>query len=776
MGVASLLLSQGLPAVAESPRQINLSGPEAAKLDWNTRALTLCDVDGDGRMDFVVINNDRAKIELLLQKDPHAPAEESKRSVRRNRWEPLLEDARFRRETIVSGDYLYALAAGDLNNDGRIDFASTGNKIPLTVRYQENEGEWSNTWTFEEFEPEQWISTLEIADLNGDNRGDLIVLAKEELLIFYQTETGELEEPKSYRVSDENNFGLQLVDLNRDGLVDLFYALAQSKRSLRLRLQNEGGGFGPEIAIPIESATSSIRAWPLELEDRAGFAYIQSKTRHVELATLQSSPPERGHIEALQPKTYSTGASIDNASLYTMGDFNGDGLADLVLGDSRGARVHLFLQREDGIFSEPIAFPSLASLTSVLAGDFAGEGRAALAVLSAKEGILGLARYSPKGRLEFPEPIPVSGEPIAMTVGDIDQDGRDDIILVSKIKKKYSLSIIPAPDYPGNRDQNADQRIAAENLENEPFLIDGLNRDPKDLLMKDLNSDGLPDIIVLIPREAARIFLQNEKSLFIEVSQESAIRKGLLNNLKLSQIGQGDLDGDGSNELLLGSDGFTRSLRLDEDGELEIIDQYNARRSEDAVRGPLVIDMNKDGVNELLFYDEKTKSIQMLEQDEAGVYRFGKSFEVGNIDLLFAQVRKLGRIGREHVLIFGSDRFWSIPMDAAGWGMDTIATYETDLKDIRYTGLDIGDLDGDGKPEIIALDGKNHLLEILREEEENNWTSALHFTVFDSNPHYQGRRGANLEPREIVVGDLTGDGRDDFALLIHDRLLFYFQE
>ena len=63
------------------------------------------------------------------------------------------------------------------------------------------------------------------------------------------------------------------------------------------------------------------------------------------------------------------------------------------------------------------------------------QGRVALAVLSANEGILGLSRYSPKGRLEFPEPIPVAGEPIAITVGDIDRDGRDDIILIDKIKK-----------------------------------------------------------------------------------------------------------------------------------------------------------------------------------------------------------------------------------------------------------------------------------------------------------------------------------------------------
>jgi hypothetical protein len=48
--------------------------------------------------------------------------------------------------------------------------------------------------------------------------------------------------------------------------------------------------------------------------------------------------------------------------------------------------------------------------------------------------------------------------------------------------------------------------------------------------------------------------------------------------------------------------------------------------------------------------------------------------------------------------------------------------------------------------------------------------------VFEQNLHYQGRTGSNVEPREVVIADLTGDGKLDFALLVHDRILFYPQE
>ena len=52
---------------------VSLSGPEVVKLDWNTRALTPVDVDGDGLTDLAVVNNDRAAIELLLQIKPGSP-------------------------------------------------------------------------------------------------------------------------------------------------------------------------------------------------------------------------------------------------------------------------------------------------------------------------------------------------------------------------------------------------------------------------------------------------------------------------------------------------------------------------------------------------------------------------------------------------------------------------------------------------------------------------------------------------------------------------------
>jgi hypothetical protein len=38
------------------------------------------------------------------------------------------------------------------------------------------------------------------------------------------------------------------------------------------------------------------------------------------------------------------------------------------------------------------------------------------------------------------------------------------------------------------------------------------------------------------------------------------------------------------------------------------------------------------------------------------------------------------------------------------------------------------------------------------------------------------RRNDDLEPREALVADVTGDGKNDLIILVHDRILVYPQE
>ena len=46
----------------------------------------------------------------------------------------------------------------------------------------------------------------------------------------------------------------------------------------------------------------------------------------------------------------------------------------------------------------------------------------------------------------------------------------------------------------------------------------------------------------------------------------------------------------------------------------------------------------------------------------------------------------------------------------------------------------------------------------------------MHFDVFEEHPREEHGRAAN-EPSELLVTEMTRDGRDDILLRAHDRLL-----
>jgi len=77
----------------------------------------------------------------------------------------------------------------------------------------------------------------------------------------------------------------------------------------------------------------------------------------------------------------------------------------------------------------------------------------------------------------------------------------------------------------------------------------------------------------------------------------------------------------------------------------------------------------------------------------------------------------------------------------------------------------------------VAIDTReSRVLQLLAWSPTQGFEPMLHFRVFDADPHYEGKTGTPTEPREVLVADVTGDGRNDLVLLVHDRVLVYPQE
>lgn len=753
-------------SVVAADATIVLSAPGVVKLDWNTRALSSVDLDGDKLNDLVVINNDRAAIELLYQIKPGAPVPAPARRVATNRWEPELEDARFRKVRITTGVTMMDLVVADFNGDGRPDLAYSGDPQALTVRYQQPDGSWLEKKITDAPVPLAFVGSLRAADVDGDGRQDLVMLGLKELAIFYQDRSGEFLAPERMALIDDGSYGLEVVDVDGDGRLDIVYLNASNRDGLRVRLQAAARQFGPEQSFPLKPARSTLQVLAkASSKTPLRFAYAQDQTGHIAQFTLEKRKGQgTTPLSDLRPRVFSPRINAKLAASYVLGDFDGDGLEDIAVGDPDGAQGILYRRQKDGSFGAAERFPSLADVRALASGDWDGDGRADLFVASPKEQTVGVASLGKDGRFSYPQPLPTTGKPLALAAGPL--AGGPELWLAVLRDEKSKKTI----DLWTRRNGVAELVQSIE--------VSGTRTDPKALRMVDINQDGRLDLLVFTALEPMRAWIQGPPSetgqlKFTDASSGAAFRKGLVDNLDASALTLGDIDGDGKNELLVARQGFARALKLSDDKELVVVDQYNARDSSADVLASFVLPGEKGTLPWVVLYDKKGERLEVLRADDKKVYQVVESIPVGKIDLVGTDLRYDEKSGRRELFLWGRDRFWWLPVGTESLYLTEGTSYATDLPEISYSDVIAGDLNGDHQIDLACIDPVHNVLEFLSRDESGTWQSRLHFQVFETDAHAQQRKGGTLEPRETIIADVTGDGVNDLVLLIHDRILVY---
>ncbi len=751
---------------------VKLGGPKVLKMDWKTRALSTADLNGDGRPDMAVINNNHARIDLLYHRLPGEEGEEKessqyKRSI--NRWEPTLTDAPFRKEPLVTGIRMFDLALGDLNGDGRTDLAYTGSPDDLTVRYRDEEGTFKQKSVFDfssSVSPKN--GTLAITDVNGDGRTDLVALGKEQIFVYERNNEDRLERKREYGLISSKCSGLKVIDLNRDGQLDLVYTAPSGRYPLRLRPGLATGGFGPERMFDIEPPKQTVEPLTLPDLDTPVLAYLQAQTEMITLLRFhrdrEKADAEEGvsSLESLSPHVYSTGRDMTNAR-YAIGDLDGNDRPDIVAVDPGTSEFLVYFQTGEGILSEPERFPGPNDVRSLAAVDVNRDGRTELLMVSRSEELLGVSRWQESGRMTYPEPVTVKGKPLAVAAVSLENDGTA-VAVVQELKGKRSIRLLrPA----GEGD------AAWETMSQTP--LEGLHMDPSALRSVDANRDGHEDLAVFIPGSPVRFFLQ-KNGLFHHASTEEDGAGGVLSDVEPSALHTGDLDGDGTDELFLAEHNYLRSIEVGAGG-IRVLDQYNARSPDARITAGMVTDVDRDRTNDLLLLDERSGSLQLLQKNESGVYRFVEFTRFGSIDQVMTRVLDFDRDGTEDLFVFGKKQFWKIPVRRSEFTYEIHDTWKMDLEEVTPSRIATGDLNGDGTEDLLAADTTDsRVLGIYTRYETKEWRPSLIFKVFSSDPHYRGETGSGSEPKEMHVADVTGDGKHDLILLVHNRILIYPQK
>jgi hypothetical protein len=130
--------------------------------------------------------------------------------------------------------------------------------------------------------------------------------------------------------------------------------------------------------------------------------------------------------------------------------------------------------------------------------------------------------------------------------------------------------------------------------------------------------------------------------------------------------------------------------------------------------------------------------------------------------------------GEDAVLLVGDEGFGVLRDAGPRMELAEVGSFRSDSPRRVEHEIGSGDVNGDGRTDLLLLDAGEQNLEILTFSDAGKLLYATGFEVFETKM-FSGGEPKEFQPSQVVVLDVTGDGADDVILLCHDRVLVYPQ-
>jgi len=736
---------------------------EVYKLDNRISGLLIRDLDGDKVEDIAVINNARSRIDLLLSTRKPGGGDDPRDQASSKDVNQVHNDRRMRLVSLPVNKAVVSLQAGDFDGDGKADLAFYGEPAGIEIHYNRGNGRFGDVKRINVGEAVESAGALSVGDLDKDGRDDLALIGKDEIVLIYQREKGKLGEPERLPHTLDNPRMVKAVDIDGDGVDDLAMLNGGPDDPIRVRFAAGGAGYGPEERFFVEN----LRAYafgPMDEKPGSELLMIEQQSGRTRVLTLDSDDDDdsnRGRLAFYPlPPGSPQGRSLD------VGDLDGDGKVEVVATDPGRAQFHVYRRSGKAGLGASRAYPGLAGGGPVRLADLDGDGKAEVYVLSEKEKQIGRSLLL-DGRLSFPAALPITGDPVTLEVADLDGDKVPEVVYVTRDKAEGStadLFLLRAL----KRDK-AGKFAAFRWGEAAQVPLKGIGGIPPRIVVTDVNLDGQPDVIAF-DLYGPPLLLIGRKG---EAPAPATGGLGPLAEVAPNGLTIADLDGP---SLLVAQQSFARKLGLDADGQWVVRDQFDSGRPGAQVQGVAALDTDGDGVKEIALLERTSKSLLFLAKKDGAYVPAGK-LSVGPFeDFQGMRVADFDGDGRDDLLLAGTSRFGVVLAGQKGRKLKTIASYESPRNEARFADLAAGDLNNDGQPDVTLIDIAEHFVEIATKvPDQADLARAAAFKVFERK---SARRNAGdlIEPRDLAIGDVDGDGRSDLVLIAHDRILVYRQD
>ena len=708
----SILWNQG--GLAFEPQVVALSSAADASLSYPL-GLAGVDIDGNGTRDLVVLDRDNSRLVFLENLGGRA--------------------FRQRSNDVVIDRGSTTLVAADFDADGRVDLA-TGSADTNQVLMHLNFGGWQVS-SRTPVPTGRGPSAAVAGDFDGDGRLDLVTanLNDSSITFLPGLEDGARLDVSPREATGSQPVSLASADFDGDGRLDLVTA-NQSGNSLTVML---GDGSLRFVSQELRTGSQPSQAVTGDIN--------QDGRPDIVVANLTDQTLQ--FYFGLGDGTFRDGTTLETLEFdptrLVLNDLDGDGLLDLAVISNSFGVYQVFRGTGGGEFEATSGVVSLTETPNDLAVvDFNHDGRSDL-VFACATGSLLLLPGMGNGRFDTPERLEVGIGLTRLLVLDLDRDGIDDLAVIAGDERRlWTLRGLTAGG----------------------FVVDPPLTMADTLLAigsGDFNGDFSPDLLVTTGQDRSVTLLTNRTigpgaPFILDVTPNVATIGTSATSLLV-----GDFSQDGRDDFVTAnSDRNDVSIAAGfGDGQFFAPSAF----SNLANAAPLLADLNGDGIRDLLSLTSANDLLLRLGRG-AGSDGYLPAFRL--IDgstggaRSFAVLPAMAAGTPSRIAVISRSAQTVVVLTLAPDG--TVATSSTIAVPPRALLSDIhtGDLEGDGRTELLVTDAGRGRLLVIREQTDGRFALDPAYSLPTGNgptrvlaTNLNGRAGVDLLVTNQVSADAT---------------------
>jgi hypothetical protein len=581
---------------------------------------------------------------------------------------------------------------------------------------------------------------------------------------------------------------LATADFNGDGKLDVATTgQGQSGPTVSVLLGNGDGTFGTPAVYTLAQSPSSIVAGDFNGDGHPDLVVSGDFGTQVLLNNGSGA-------FTVQP-------SFDNSLwVMTTGDFNHDGKLDLAGVDGENS-VFVLLGNGNGTFQAAVGYNAGNCATTVAAGDFNHDGKIDLVVgntsCNSQQNVDAINVLLGNGNGTFQSPVsyPAGGLVYAVAVADFNGDGKLDVAALSSQPNVPDSNVVGI--FLGNGDGTV-QSPTNYGVNSNALL--------SELTIADFNGDGVPDVatgigqvIVLLGNGAgglktsvafggppgstnlaagdlrgtgrADIVAASDNSIGVLLSRPNGMFQAPLFSRTGNAPNRGtiaDINGDGIEDIVthFGSSGanVTVSFGNGKGGFGSAITTRVPSYTNTNPVGVAVGDFNHDGKADLAVFSNtaaQTVTMSIYYGNGDGTFNGGPQYTVGNGNYFQRQVIAADLNGDGNLDLVSTCSTTSIISAVCvemGNSDGTFQPYVAYAVSGTVSGSEesiaVGDFNNDGIPDVVAASAPNFGLGavgVALGNGDGTFKAATVYSVIN-------------DPRQLVIGDLNGDGNLDVAV------------